>query len=179
MTGVRGRRGRRRGEWTAGPSGDKFDLPLVPLHSRTNRLDLPASSNRRLAQVIIWMSVAILLADGLWAAAARTFGWYTSHVLFYVSLLSYLVAGWLAYQCGGLLLGAAAGAIVCIVDNLIGTYIAWLILPRQIDATLPSIPELAPMFAEAVVGAVLLGAAGGWLAMGVQRWRARRSSPQP
>ena len=127
--------------------------------------------------MIIWTSVAILVADGVWAAVTRAFGLYTNHVLVYVSLFSYTVAGWLAYQCGGLLLGAAAGAIVCIADNLVGTYLVWVILPRRVDATLPSIPELAPRFAEAVVGAVLLGAAGGWAAMLVQRWRTRPSSP--
>lgn len=136
-------------------------------------MDLPASSNRRLAQVIIWTSVAILVADGVWAAVTRAFGLYTNHVLFYVSLFSYAVAGWLAYECGGLLLAAAAGAVVCIADNLIGTYVVWVILPRRVDATLPSIPELAPVFAEAVAGAVLLGAAGGWCAMLTKRWRTR------
>jgi hypothetical protein len=138
-------------------------------------VELPVNSNRRLVLVVAWMSLAIVSVDALWSTAERMFGWYAGHGLFYTSLASYLVAGWFGYDCGGILLAALSGAVVCIVDNLVGTYVAWLILPRRIDATLPSIPELAPMFAEAVLAAVVLGLAGGGLAMGARRWRRRRT----
>lgn len=117
------------------------------------------------------MSLAIIGVDALWSVAARAFNWYSGHWLFFISLGSYLIAGWLGYRCGGILLSALAGAVVCIADNLVGTYVAWLILPNNIHTVLPSIPELAPKFAMAVVAALILGVIGGWLAMGYDRWR--------
>lgn len=119
---------------------------------------------RKLVPVLLTFAAVILLLDAGWAVSARLFGWYHGRGIFFLSLATYLAAGFVAFDCGGRLLSAVAGAVVSIVDNSLGTLITWLILPAPVAGRLPPIPELAPMFAESVLVALVLGFVGGLLA---------------
>lgn len=129
---------------------------------------------RRLACVLLIACGGMLAVDAGWAVLSRMFGWYHGHAIIYLSLGMYTAAGFFGYECGGRLLAALAGAVVCIVDNALGTYITWLILPEPVARTLPSIADLAPMFAESVVLALGLGFTGGLVAAARRQWRERR-----
>ena len=133
-----------------------------------------AGPERRLAPLLAGLCGVMLLVDAAWAALARAFGWYHGPAIFLLSLGMYFLAGFAAYDCGGRLMAALAGAVVCIVDNSLGTLITWAILPAPVARTLPSIPDLAPLFAESVMLALAIGFAGGLLAGARRRWRERR-----
>ena len=132
---------------------------------------------RKLVLVLVTFAAVILLLDAGWAVCARLFGWYHGHGIFFLSLATYLTAGFVAYDCGGRILSAVAGAVVSIVDNSLGTLITWLILPTPVAQRLPSIPEMAPMFAESVLVALVLGFVGGLVAAMRHHWQERRRLP--
>lgn len=133
-------------------------------------------ATRKLVPVLATLIATILLLDAGWALTARIFGWYHGHAIIFASLTIYVVAGYLAYDCGGRILSALAGAVVCIVDNTVGTFITWCILPASVARTLPAIPDLAIMLAESVALAVALGLVGGFLAASRHQWQERRRS---
>ncbi|HEU5358686.1 MAG TPA: hypothetical protein VFU45_06190 [Gemmatimonadales bacterium] len=128
---------------------------------------------RRLVPLLALLCGVMLLVDAAWAALARTFGWYHGPAIAILSLTMYVVAGFLAFDCGGRLMAALAGAVVCIVDNSIGTLVTWAILPAPVARTLPSVPDLAPLFAESVLLALGMGFIGGVLASLLRRRRQR------
>ncbi|MGH7590476.1 MAG: hypothetical protein ACREL2_03475 [Gemmatimonadales bacterium] len=133
-------------------------------------------ATRKLVPVLATLVATILLLDAGWAVSARIFGWYRGHAIIFVSLTIYIAAGYFAYECGGRVLSALAGAVVCIVDNTVGTFITWCILPASVARTLPSIPDLAMMLAESVALALVLGLIGGFLAATRHQWQERRRS---
>lgn len=133
-------------------------------------------ANRKLVPVLATLVAVMLLFDAGWAVSARIFGWYHGHTIIFASMTMYVVAGFVAYDCGGRILSALAGAVVCIVDNTLGTFITWCILPASVTRTLPSIPDLATMLAASVVLALALGLIGGLLAATRYHWLAGRRS---
>ncbi|MGH7533319.1 MAG: hypothetical protein ACREL4_08520 [Gemmatimonadales bacterium] len=133
-------------------------------------------ATRKLVPVLATLVAVILLLDAGWAVFARVFGWYHGHVIIFLSMVMYIVAGFVAYDCGGRVLSALAGAVLCIVDNTVGTLITWCILPAPVARTLPSIPDLAPMLAASVVLALALGLIGGLLAATRHHLQERRRS---
>ncbi|MGB7212095.1 MAG: hypothetical protein WBC97_05650 [Gemmatimonadales bacterium] len=133
-------------------------------------------ATRKLVPVLATLVAVMLLADTGWAVSARIFGWYHGHAIMFVSMTMYIVAGFVAYDCGGRILSALAGAVVCIVDNTLGTLITWCILPVSVARTLPSIPDLATMLAASVVMALALGLIGGLLAATRHQWQERHRS---